>query len=209
VNVVDVDPDDDVPLTIKVPPPIEVAVPKATVNGSAPPLNPPPPNPRPLPEGLPENPPDRVQPAEVGIEIDTERAAAGPVEGEDPSTCTQSPTARSEALAATVWANVVDDVQSTVTELPVRGFWTTIDDLRTEETTPEAKGRPWDAGVVAAAGDDEEAGLELHAPSTSAPALTTATATLRGIRGPETAGELLCIDLCSSWVLRSSRATIC
>jgi len=195
------DRDDDAPFTVKAPLPTEVTLPKTLVKGSAPPPNPRPPSP---PNGLPERPLGRVHPAaDVGVEMDTVRATAGPDEVEEPSTWAQSPTARSDAVAVTVLLNVVDDDQSTVTELPVRAFWTTMDDELTDETDPDARGRPWGAGVLAAAGDVEEVALELHAPSTRAPAPRRAITSLVETGGRALSGERLCIDLCS-WSGRPS-----
>jgi hypothetical protein len=202
-----VDPDDDVPFTVRVPFSTEITLPKALVKDGAPPPNPPPPPPPPPPNGLPETPLGRVHPADVGIETDTVRATAGPDEAEAPSTWAQSPIARSDALTVTVWLNVVDDDQSTVIELPVRAFWTTMDDELTDEIDPDARGRPWVPGFAAAAGDVEDVALELHAPSTSAPTATTAIFSPTEMPGRALAREWFCIDLCSWSGHRSSTVT--
>ncbi len=206
MKVVVVDPDVEVPFTVRLPLPTDVTLPNALVKGTAPPPNPPPPPPPP-PNPLPANPPGRVQPDDVAAVIETVRAEAGPEEPVAPNTWTHAPMATSDALAVTVWVNAVDDVQSTVTVLPVRAFWTTIDDELTEEIEPEARGRPCAAGFAAVGDEEADVALELHAPS-NAPAATTTTVSRWAVRGRAEPCGWFIIDLCSSSVRRPLTVTI-
>jgi hypothetical protein len=95
-----VDPDVEVPITVRVPDPNDATFPNALVKGTAPP-NPPPP--LPPPKVRPESPPGRVHPPDVALEMEMVRAVAGPDdEAAAPKTWTQSPTARLDAPAVTV-----------------------------------------------------------------------------------------------------------
>jgi hypothetical protein len=146
--------------------------------GGVPPV--PPPN-RPPRRPPPPKPPAAVVqlPLESGDVMTTLVAVTGPVVDPDvagdPVAVTQSPTATFEAAAVTVWVNVVDDVQLTVT-CPLSGFWTSIDVPVMAATVPDAPG--WVGRVGTDVDVDDEAALgdalELHAAAANESALSTA-----------------------------------
>jgi hypothetical protein len=179
------------PFNVTSAPDTTATLPEADANEKLPPPNPPPAPPIPPPPAPPNPPPPAPRPPPNPPEADgqgvespvtaTERAATGPAAEPEvdgvPVAVMHVPATRSWAVPATVWVNVVAELQRTDV-VPENELCTVIEDPETVATEPEATGRrdgdvvevptgaaPWlELGAL-----EQLAARRARAPTTTAP----------------------------------------